>query len=258
MDQAEKARVFAKLHAKGAPLLLYNIWDAGSARAVEAAGAKALATGSWSVAAAQGYPDGEAIPIDLVESIVKGITAATPLPVSIDFEGGYAADPADVARNVKRIVEAGAIGVNFEDQAVGAEGLYEIAAQCERLQGLRTAGNGLDIPLFINARTDLFLKAKDPADHSALMGQALARAEAYGAAGANGFFVPGLVDSALIAEICDATALPVNVMVMKNTLSITRLKELGVSRISHGPGPYVALMGDLTERARSVFASDNA
>ncbi|MEO1294002.1 MAG: isocitrate lyase/phosphoenolpyruvate mutase family protein, partial [Pseudomonadota bacterium] len=199
-----KARSFAALHVPGAPLVLYNIWDAGSAQAVEKAGATALATGSASVAGAQGFGDGEQIPLDDVLTVLSRITAQTELPVTLDFEGGYTTDNDRLARNTRAVIEAGAVGVNFEDQVVGTDQLHPISAQAERIAAMRTAAERIGLPLFINARTDLFLKA-DPATHTgALVDKALARANAYAEAGASGFFAPRLLDEDLIRTLCDA------------------------------------------------------
>lgn len=252
MSQAEKARAFAELHQPGRPLLLYNIWDAGGAKTIAEAGAKAIATGSWSVAAAQGYADGQAIPLDLVLRIVARITATVELPVTVDFEGGYAEAPEEVAANVSRVMEAGAVGINFEDQVVGGAGLHSPEAQGERIGAVRRAAQAADLPLFINARTDLFLKEKDRGKHEGLVAEARDRAAAYAEAGASGFFVPGLVDPDLIGVICEATTLPVNVMMTKGASSGEALASLGVARISHGPGPYFTAMADLAGRFREV------
>ena len=137
MDQKRKAAQFAKLHVKGTPLVLYNAWDAGSAKAVVAAGAKAMATSSWSVAEAQGYRDGEAIPKDLVMQIASRIADAVNVPVTIDFEGGYSDSDSTLAKNVSRLIELGIIGINFEDRVVKGSGLYDIARQAERIAVIR-------------------------------------------------------------------------------------------------------------------------
>ena len=157
MTQAEKASLFSNRHVKGEPLVLYNIWDAGSARAVATAGAKAVATGSWSIAAAQGYPDGEAIPLDMVELIVRQIARSVDVPLTVDFEGAYAVEPEQAAANVARIVMAGAVGINFEDGVIGGDGLHDVALQCRRIEAIRARAEALGVALFINARTDLFL-----------------------------------------------------------------------------------------------------
>lgn len=253
MTPTDRARQFAGLHAKGDPLVLYNIWDAGSAAAIAEAGAQALATGSASVAAAQGYPDGQALPLDALLATARRIVETSDLPVTVDFEGGYAETPEAVAVNVERLIETGAIGLNFEDQIVGGEGLYTIADQAARIRAIRQAAETADLPLFINARTDLFLKERDPERQPALMEDAEARAKAYADAGASGFFVPGLVREDLVERICKASPLPVNVMMMPGAASRERLAALGAARISHGPFPYFAMRDALKAAAAEAL-----
>lgn len=242
MTYSTRARAFADLHQPGAPLVLYNIWDAGSAAALVKAGAQALATGSWSVAAAQGYGDGEEMPLEILLQIVSRITATCDLPLTVDFEGGFATDAATLTANAQRLVATGAVGINFEDQIVGGEGLYSIADQAERVAAMRTA----DPDYFINARTDLFLKERDADRHADLIETALERAVAYAEAGASGFFVPGLTDAGLIARITEASPLPVNVM-MRGGMQLTDMATAGVARASYGPGPYAKAMKQLGE-----------
>ena len=252
MNQSEKAARFAALHVKGAPLLLYNAWDAGSAQAILEAGAQAIATSSWAVAEAQGYRDGEAIPVGLVEQIVVRITNTIDVPVTVDFEGGYSDDDRVLAENVSRLLELGVIGINFEDRVVQGAGLYAIDRQARRIAAIRDAAGKKGVDLFINARTDLFLGQQgDPAQS---VGEALDRAKAYASAGASGLFIPGLQDEALIGRICDGTALPVNVMVMDGVPPNERLSQLGVARISYGPIPYISAMKALKEDALKVLA----
>ncbi|HIP77042.1 MAG TPA: isocitrate lyase/phosphoenolpyruvate mutase family protein [Kiloniellaceae bacterium] len=251
---AEKAKTFAALHRPGHPVVLYNIWDAGGAKTLAKAGAKAVATGSWSVAAAQGFGDGEAIPLDLVLTLVARITATVDLPVTVDFEGAYAEAPAEAAANLSRLLEAGAIGINFEDQVVGGEGLHAPGRQAERIAALRGAAEAAGVPVFINARTDLFLKERDRAKHEALLAEAVDRAAAYAEAGASGFFAPALVEPGLIRRLCDQVDLPVNIMMLEGAPSLSELAALGVARISYGPGPYVEAMARLAERFGEVTA----
>ncbi len=250
MNQAQKAALFAQLHVKGTPLLLYNAWDAGSAKAILDAGAKAIATSSWSVAEAQGYRDGEAIPLGLVEQIIARIASTIDAPVSVDFEGGYGAKPEGLAENIAFLLEAGVIGINFEDRVVQGEGLYSIDQQAARIAAIRDGARKKGVELFINARSDVFFGEGDPAQ---LIKEALDRAKAYAAAGASGFFIPGLTQDALIGHICDGTTLPVNVMVMEGVSSAKRLASLGVARVSYGPIPYLRAMKALKEQAQGAL-----
>jgi 2-methylisocitrate lyase-like PEP mutase family enzyme len=248
--QQERAKLFASLHRPGDPLILFNVWDAGSARIVAEAGAKAIATGSWSVAAAQGFADGEKMPLDLVLANLARIVAAVDHPVTLDFEGGYALEPGAVAANVASVEQAGAVGCNFEDRIVGGEGLHSIEAQSARIGAVSRA---VSPGLFLNARADLFLHAK-PEAHAGLVDAVLERAEAYAEAGANGLFVPGLADEGLIARLCAESPLPVNIMMWKGTPTLARLAELGVARISHAGAPWRIAMDALAAAARSARA----
>ena len=249
MDQTTKAQVFKGLHLKGTPLVLYNVWDAGSAKAVADAGAAAIATGSWSVAAAQGFGDGEALPMADALRTAAQILGAVDLPVSVDFEGGYGVAPDVVASNVGLLMETGAVGLNFEDRVVGGEGLHAIATQAARIAAIRAVANAKGVPLFINARTDVFFQGSDDPDE-ALMAEALARAVAYRDAGADGLFVPGLSDPGLIARICAAQVLPVNIM--RKGQEIAALAGAGVARISHGPAPYITAMQSVMQAAAAL------
>jgi 2-methylisocitrate lyase-like PEP mutase family enzyme len=252
MNSIDKARRFAELHSKGKPLLLYNAWDAGSAKSILDAGAKAIATSSWSVAAAQGYRDGEEIPIEVAERVVARIVSSIDIPVTVDFEGGYSEDDSGLADNISRLLDLGVIGINFEDRVVKGSGLYSIDRQAQRIAAIRKAANQKGIELFINARTDVFFEHSE--DAAEAVGEALDRAKAYAAAGASGFFIPGLLDDALIGRICEGVRLPVNVMVMDGVPSNDRLVELGVARISYGPIPYVQAMAALQAKAKSVLS----
>lgn len=251
MSQTEKARHLDLLHIRGKPLFLYNIWDAGSARVVADAGAKAIATGSWSMAAAQGYPDGEAIPLSTVELVVRQIARTVDLPVTVDFEGAYAVAPEQAAENVARIVLAGAVGINFEDGVIGGSGVHDITLQCRRIEAIRAKVEAMGIPLFINARTDLFLQA-DASRHAGVLEEATERARAYARAGASGYFVPGLVDERVIEALCAASPEPVNVMLAAGALSARQLGTLGVSRISYGPLPYRCCMQQFGGQASAI------
>lgn len=236
--QNKFADQFHNLHNQDNPLVLYNIWDTATAKAVCHHGANAVATGSWSMAAAQGYADGQNIPLDFVVQIVSRIVSAVDVPVSVDFECGYADGIEGLADNFKKIIDTGAVGVNFEDQIIGTGGLRSPSDQARRIEVLANTASAAGVKMFINARTDMFLQQPDASLHANAMAEAQERARLYKAAGADGFFVPGLAAEALIAQICDAVTLPVNVMASAGGVNMTALKGLGVSRVSYGPHPY--------------------
>jgi 2-methylisocitrate lyase-like PEP mutase family enzyme len=247
--QAAKAEAFARLHKPGEPIMLVNIWDVASAGAVAKAGAKALATSSAAVALAHGYEDGEKLPRELLLAAAARISTAHDLPLTVDSEAGYGRAPGAVAETVALLIAAGAIGMNLEDQVIGESGLYPVADQAQRIKAARQAADKVGPPFFINARTDVFLKARRETHAGAHVEAALERARAYAAAGASGIFVPGVVDLALIAQICAAAPLPVNVMAGRQAPSAAELAKAGVARISLGPWPFRAMLDALEKLA---------
>lgn len=234
--RTELARRLHALHTGPQPLLLFNAWDAGSAKAIAACGVDALATSSWAVAAAHGIADGEQLPLEATLDTVARIAAASDLPLTVDLERGYG----DAAATVARAIDAGAVGGNIED---GVEsGLRPIAEQAALLARARAAADARALPFFINARTDLFLQRPADAHDASLVEHAVARAQAYADAGADGLFVPGLVAPALIEALVQRSPLPVNIMSMPGCPPLQTLAQLGVARVSHGPGPYLTAM----------------
>ena len=251
--QTKKAQSFTELHIKGDPLVIFNVWDAGTARAVAEIGAKAVATGSWAVAAAHGFADGEVISLELVLENLKRICASVDLPVSLDFEGGYAADRDRLRKNIELVITAGAIGINFEDRIVKGEGLYSIDDQCGRIRAIREAATKTGVPFFINARTDVVLPL-NTADHNEKhLDEMIERAAAYARAGASGFFAPGIVNPDFIGRLCDASPLPVNILVWPGVPSSRQLADLGVARISYGGGTYRITMEAFTNAGRNAL-----
>ncbi len=245
---SEKFARFAALHVPGDPVILYNVWDVGSARAVVAAGAKALATGSHPVADANGWPDGEQVPIDFALANARRIVEAVELPVTIDFEGAYSADPQEGGSNVARLAKIGAVGCNFEDQVVGGDGLHPIELQVRRIAAIRAA---VGASFFINARTDLLLKTDQHDD--ALIDQVVERGKAFAGAGASGFFVPRLADPKQVERVVREVPLPLNVIAFPGAPDKAVWTSAGVARISHGPFPHRALMAKLEDSARSAL-----
>jgi len=242
---------FARLHVPGEPVMLFNAWDAGSAAAVAKSGARAIATGSASVSIANGYGDAEEVPLDFALANATRIVKAVDLPVTIDFEGGYASGGEQLTANGKRLAETGAIGCNFEDQVVGTDRLYEVGEQAARIAALRA---GVGEQFFINLRTDLFLKAPADKHDPSMAEQAIERGKAYADAGANGFFIPGLADLSLVERITNAVSLPVNAMHLPGGPSRAQWASAGIARVSHGPFPFMDMQKWLTEQAAAALA----
>ena len=254
-DQSKLARTFTDLHVQGDPIILYNIWDAGTAQLVASLGAKAIATGSHGMANANGYEDGEQMPLETVLENLRSIIRVVPeLPVTVDFETGYGDSPEAVQASVSSLIEAGAIGLNIEDQMLGQKKLRPTQDQADRIRAARKAADEAGVPIFINARTDTF-RLTDPSTHAELFDQAVERAKAYADAGANGFFVPFIRNIDLIKRLCDASPLPVNVLMLPD-LNITtqQLAEAGVARISYGPFPYIEMTEWLKTKAQKALA----
>jgi 2-methylisocitrate lyase-like PEP mutase family enzyme len=245
--QARHAQLFASLHRAGDPLLLANAWDVASAVAIAAGGAKAIATTSAGVAWSVGVPDGADLGAERAAVAVRRIAVAVSVPVSADIEAGYGDSPDAVAATVAAVVAAGAVGVNLEDRRDGAS-LFEPSEQADRLAAARAAAT---IPVWINARTDVFLSGAYSST-SAGVAAALERAAVYKAAGADSLFVPGLVDQAAIAELA-AGPLPIAVMVWPGAPSVAELTAAGAVRISLGSAIAQAAYGVAARAAAELF-----
>ena len=247
---ASKYETFASLHRPGDPVILYNIWDAGSAKAVAAAGAKALATGSHPVGDATGFGDGQQVPIDFVMDNAKRVAAAVHVPVTVDFESAYAVEPGEAGANVARLKATGAVGCNFEDQVIGGEGLHPLDLQCRRIRAIR---DSVGPDFFINARTDLFLKTQTYDD--ALVDEAIERGNAFADSGASGFFIPRLSDPRQVERVVKQVPLPLNLIAFPGAPPNRDWANAGVARISYGPFPHRELMALLEEKARAALTS---
>lgn len=220
-------------------LVLANAWDAGSARLIESLGAKAIATTSCGVAWSHGYADGNFLPVPLLVATIAGIARVVKVPVTADVEGGYSSDPASVADTVAAVIDAGAVGINLEDGAGDPDLL------CAKIAAARRAAVRAGVELFVNARTDVDLRGLAPAEDRVAL--TLERAARYRAAGADGIFVPGVVDAAEIRSITRAAQMPLNVMARPGLPAAAALQALGVRRLSSG--------GDLAEAAFGRVAS---
>jgi 2-methylisocitrate lyase-like PEP mutase family enzyme len=247
MDRIEQ---FRALHVPGDPLVLFNIWDAGSARAIAEVGAKAIATGSFAVAETNGFKDGETLPLEVALENLRRIVSVTDLPVTIDMEAGYGETSEAVASSVGEARDVGAAGINLEDRMPGTSVLVPLAKAADRVAAAASTG------IHVNARTDVYLGRK-PEDYSPdLIDAVIERAEAYARAGAGSLFVPFLGDHPTIARICERSPLPVNVLWGPGRGTMAELAALGVARISFGHGPWSAAMTWFAQQARAVFAGE--
>jgi 2-methylisocitrate lyase-like PEP mutase family enzyme len=229
--QQERAELFRRLHHDGV-LLLPNAWDVASARLVEEAGATAIATTSAGVSWSLGCADGDRLGRDHAVDAVRRIVAAVDVPVTADIETGYGASSAECARTVEAFLAAGAVGINIEDS--GGSPLRDAAAQATRIGTVRAVADAARVPLFVNARIDTYLlQVGDPADR---LRETTARAHAYVEAGADGVFVPGLLDVDAVRGLAAQLSVPLNVMAGPGAPPVAQLAAIGVRRISVGMG----------------------
>lgn len=248
---ADLAATFRRLHRpqNGAILVLPNAWDALSARVIEHAGARAVATTSAGVSWALGRPDGQAVTRTEMIEAVRRIARAVQVPVTADIESGYGSgSPDDVAETVRAVVDAGAVGINLEDAPGRGAPLMSPEEQATRIAAARAAG-GPD--LFINARVDVYLRQVGA--EAARPDETVRRARAYAAAGADGVFVPGVVDAPTIGRLAEAIDAPLNIMASPGAPTIAELARLGVARVSVGPAITRAAMATIRDAARELL-----
>lgn len=256
MNPSPRSELFRALHVSGRPLVLVNVWDVGSATVVAGTGARAIATSSWAVAAALGYPDGERVPAELALAMLERIVAAVSVPCTVDIESGYGASPEAVARTVRRVAGAGACGCNLEDGVGDGRTLRTVAAQAARIRSARQAASESDPGFFINARTDVFMIAPAGGSDEGRVREVIERGHAYKAAGADGLFVPGLLAPQQVDAVVRGVGLPVNVMLDGIDSSWDALRAAGVARVSFGPAAYLHAMAALRAVAtRSQLSS---
>jgi len=244
---SDHAKIFRQLHHQVEPLILANAWDAGSARLIESLGAKAIATTSAGVGWALGYPDGDVLPVARLAELAAAIVRLIGVPLTVDCEAGYSEDPAQVADNIIMVLDAGAVGINIED---GASPPALLAAKIEKIKAA-AAVRGIDV--FVNARTDVYLKGLVAEERR--VAETLRRAETYKSAGADGLFVPGLIAPDGIAAVAAAAGLPLNLLAWPGLAPAADLAALGVRRLSAGSGVAQKLWYQAASLARAFLAS---
>ena len=248
--QPEKANVLNKLHHNGKILVLPNIWDPLGALLLESLGYAAVATASASIAFSNGYPDGEKIPIQELLHILRKIINSVTIPVTVDIESGYATNNAKLKENIKMLLDAGVAGVNFEDTNKDDKTIIPIEAQCEKLSLVRNTASEMGVPLFINARTDVYLKANDLSDDEKLS-ETIRRGKAYKNSGADCFYPIFLKEEIAMENIVKEVGLPINILMLPGIPDFETLKIIGVARLSLGPGflkTSINAMKDIAEK----------
>jgi 2-methylisocitrate lyase-like PEP mutase family enzyme len=250
----QRANALRALHRTGRVLLLPNVWDAASARIIAEAGFPAIATTSAGIAFSLGYPDGQKISRQEMLAQVARIARAVKVPVTADVEAGYGDRPEDAAQTAYEVIEAGAVGMNFEDGTDDPQRpLIDLPLQLKRIQAIREAALKSGVPLVLNARTDVYLSqagAPETRYH-----HALERSRAYRDAGADCVFIPGLRDPKIIQQFVQDVQCPLNILAGPGSPSVTELEKLGVARVSLGSAPMRATLGLLRRMADELKAS---
>lgn len=253
-DLANKAKELRQLHHGRDVLLLPNAWDAATARILEEAGFPAVATTSAGIAFLRGYPDGQKISrLEMLE-VVSWVTRAVKVPVTADMEAGYGDRPEDAAATARGVIEAGAVGLNFEDGTDDPTNpLVDLQLQVEKLRAIREESTRAGVPLVINARTDVYLAGVGECEKRYDL--AMRRAVAFKAAGADCVFVPGLRDSEVIRRLVAELKFPVNILAGPGSPGVPELQKLGVARVSLGSGPMRASLGLMKRIAEELRIS---
>lgn len=236
---------FQQLHQQESIFHIGNVWDIPSALMFEKAGYQALGTSSAAIADTLGYEDGEQMPFDALVGIVTSIIDNVSIPLSVDIEAGYSRDIENVISNIIRLADVGVVGINLEDSIVNEEGNRQIVDASEfskKIQTIKARLHEKKVDVFLNVRIDSFLMGLGKPQE-----KAIERARLYEHAGADGIFIPCVVDENDIRRLVDCVSIPVNVMAMPTLPSFSILENIGVKRVSSGPFVYnkiKALFGD--------------
>jgi 2-methylisocitrate lyase-like PEP mutase family enzyme len=242
LTQREKAERFRALHS-GTPFVIPNPWDAGSARMLEALGFEALATTSSGFAFTLGRLDGD-VTLDEVVAHTAALAEASSLPVSVDLENGYGAEPEAVALAIARVAEAGAVGGSIEDWDQHGR-IYDRGHAVERVAAAVEAARSLDFPFTLTARAENLIRGNPDLDDT------IARLQAYEAAGADVLYAPGLTSVEQIAAVCSAVSKPVNVLA-RPTLTLAEMAGAGAQRVSVGGALTWTAVGAFVDVARAI------
>ena len=252
--QTEKAETFYQLHHSGKLLILPNIWDSLGALLLESLGYPAAATASAAIAFSNGYDDGEQIPFDDLLVILKKIAGSVTIPVTADIESGYAQSEGELEQNIGKLIQSGIVGINFEDSDKTTGTLFPAEVQCRRINLVKNVSKKWKVPLFINARTDVYTQGKDFINPESRFEEAIKRGLAYKAAGADCFFPLAMQDHKEIKQAVTLLQMPINILILPGVPELNVLEELGVARVSLGPSFLkiaIRAMKDLAVRLKN-------
>jgi 2-methylisocitrate lyase-like PEP mutase family enzyme len=249
--QKEKAELFRQLHHNGM-LLLPNIWDPLGAALLEKSGYPAVATASASVAFVNGYNDGENIPFTDLLTLLKKITRSVNIPVTADVESGFANNNPELKKNIQSLIETGIAGINIEDTDKKSNELFAVETQCERIKSIKSVADEAGMPLFINARTDVYIRRKDLLNEEEKFNETVKRGRAYIDAGGDCFFPIGMTQKTSIKNIIAQLNCPVNILAIPGIPALKTLRETGVARVSLGPGFLKIAIKKLKETAEKL------
>jgi len=232
----EKTELFKQLHHSDKLLILPNIWDSLGALLLEDLGYPAIASASASIAFSRGYNDGEQIPFEELLVILQKIAINVNLPVTADIESGFADNENELAENIRQLLQTGVVGINFEDTEKKTGTLYPVDMQCKRIKVIKKVANETGMPLFINARTDVYVRGKGLDTPEAKLEETIRRSVAYKNAGADCFSPLAIQKELDIKAVVDTVKMPVNIILIPGVPGIDILHKSGIRRISLGPG----------------------
>jgi 2-methylisocitrate lyase-like PEP mutase family enzyme len=250
-SQKDKAEVLLSLHKRNDLLVLPNIWNPIGARILAAKGYPAVATASAAVSASLGYDDGEKIKRSTLIDLLRRIVRSVAVPVTADIEGGYGESLAELEITAEEVIESGVVGVNIEDHLTTREGLRTVDEQCERISTLRRVADRHGIHLVINARVDSFLSSSY-ADAQEALEEAVTRARAYAAAGADCIYPIGPGDEATVRTLRNRIESPINILASATAAPLSVLRQIGINRVSFGPFVFRSCLRKFVEIAESL------
>jgi 2-methylisocitrate lyase-like PEP mutase family enzyme len=248
--QIKKANYFKELHHDGM-FLLPNAWNGGSAKILEKEGFKAVGTTSAGIAYSMGYEDGEKIDFKDVFRITKEMLDVIDIPLTVDLERGYGDNNKQIADNVKKIIELGAVGINIEDGQPENNKVDEIDEFCDKIKILSNLKKTMGIPFLINARTDIFLLGEGSIGEK--VEKAIKRVKLIEDAGADCIFLPGSIDVEGIKKLRVSINLPINLYLHPAYSDLGELESIGINRLSSGSGIVRSSLNNIINISRDFI-----